>query len=138
MKRIIILSIIPVLFLSACGGSSTINTKIAKTNTAEQQVRQTYYRVLTAGTSSHPENMCRYYRPQDNTRCVGLVVAATAMHMSPSSIVSYGWQSRLATAKIVVHGNTASILSAVASAKGGPENAFTRIGGIWYKNLGKS
>lgn len=131
MKRLV-LSIIVVasLAVSACGGSSPSHS-----SNTQDQVRQLYGKVLTALTSKTPEDACQYYRPQDNSKCVGAMIMIKAFKTSPSSIVSYGWQNRLAHAQIVVNGNTATIVSWVASKSKG-SNAFTRIDGQWYKNGG--
>lgn len=127
MKRIILsILVVASLAISACGGSSVSGTK------SQEQVRSLYYKVLTDMTSNHPSDMCSYYRPQDRDKCVGAMILAKKAGFSPGSLVSYNWKQRLAHAQIVINGNTATIVSGVATDKGGSQ--FTNIDGQWYKN----
>jgi hypothetical protein len=115
-----------VLGISACGSSAPIHNS----DNSQTQIRQTYHKVLTAFVHNNPSEACRYYTPQSNDKCLAGIVMYKAEGLKTSSIVPYGWENRLAKAKIVVNGDKATIVSGVATMKGGTR--FARIDGLWY------
>jgi hypothetical protein len=130
---------------AACGSSTSPTTHVAQSNNStthtpstpsdQEQVRSLYGKVLTVMASNDPSSICQYYRPQEMDNCIGTLFAAKEMGVSLKSMVSYGWQKRLAKAKIVVKGDKAVIIGRVAgTGKEKGDNSFTRIDGIWYKD----
>jgi hypothetical protein len=123
MKRII-LSIIAVIFvvsLTACGSANQ------PVNAAEQ-VRLTEGKALAAITGEHPEDACQFYTVGSHDSCLQGAMMAKLMHVKTSSIYPSGWEKRLARAKVIVHGDTATVSSIMGTKK---VTKFAKVDGHW-------
>lgn len=99
MKKVAII-VITVLGLTVCGTASA--NEIAK-------VRQTEYKVLTLFSSNHPATACKYYTVAAHDDCLEGIIMAQSMGFKVSDLFPSGWKTRLAKAKIIVHGNRAKV-----------------------------
>lgn len=105
------------LGLAACGSQSPT-----------AQVRATEVKAVAALASDHPEDACQYMVPHD--ACIKSVVTLKALNLDTRAVVGIpdDWRARVDRARIVVHGNTATL----SPGPRGKVGHFVRRDGRWF------